>query len=60
MAEIIDLNFYRRFRIILPMHSDANMQPMPENESTSDLRQHAKRLRRKRKINLTPKVRKKD
>jgi len=60
MAEIIDLDFYRKFRIILPLRFEKAEQKMLEKSDLYEARPHAKRFRRKRKLDLTPKVTKKD
>ena len=60
MAEIIDLDFYRKFRIILPIRLDATRQPILNKDKIHDSGQHTKRFRRKRKADLDPQVTKKD
>ena len=60
MAEIIDLDFYRKFRVILPIRLDAARQQILNKEHIHETGHHAKRFRRKRKDDLDPKVTKKD
>lgn len=49
MAEIIDLDFYRKFRIILPVRSDTLQHHHDKLHNTSH---HVKRFRRRRKHDL--------
>lgn len=56
MAEIIDLDFYRKFRIILPIYPLASK----ENKSEETAREEVKRYRRRRKSPPTPTVTKKE
>lgn len=60
MAEIIDLDFYRKFRIILPIRPNKIQQQIPKQDKFYGLGQHTKRFRRKRKGELDTKITKKD
>lgn len=60
MAEIIDLDFYRKFRIILPLRLDEKRRSILNKDKIHDSGHHSKRFRRKRKVDLDPKVTKKD
>ena len=60
MAEIIDLDFYRKFRIILPIRLDTTQQHILNKKNTLGGGHQTKRFRRKRKIDLDPKITKKD
>ncbi|MBY0500880.1 MAG: hypothetical protein K2P93_02625 [Alphaproteobacteria bacterium] len=50
MAEIIDLDFYRKFRVILPVRPNA----LSKNRSSMVSRIVAKRYRRRQKEDSTP------
>jgi hypothetical protein len=50
MAEIIDLDFYRKFRVILPVRPNA----LSKNRSSMVSRIVAKRYRRRQKEESTP------
>jgi hypothetical protein len=57
MAEIIDLDFYRKFRIILPIRPDALRQEIIlKKEKTCESGHHTKRFRRKKKGDIDHKV----
>lgn len=58
MAEIIDLDFYRKFRIILPIRQDIARQPIPRKDKPHG--HQTKYFRRKKKVDLDSKVKKKD
>ncbi|MBA3813334.1 MAG: hypothetical protein H0X26_02400 [Alphaproteobacteria bacterium] len=59
MAEIIDLDFYRKFRIILPIRGTTRKLILKEDQ-TYRIGCQAKPFRRKRKTDVDPKVTKKD
>jgi hypothetical protein len=56
-AEIIDLDFYRKFRIILPVRAQSTDQSVLHKEKYYEAR---KPLRRKRKAEMDQKSSKKD
>lgn len=61
MAEIIDLDFYRKFRIVLPVRLDALPHPpIPHDQLPQGTGHHAKRFRRRRKLDLDSKATKKE
>ena len=60
MAEIIDLDFYRKFRIILPIRLDTVQHQVLHQDKLHGTGHHAKRFRRRRKLDLDPKATKKD
>ena len=60
MTEIIDLDFYRKFRIILPIRLDINQQKILYRDKPHGSGHHTKRFRRKRKVDLEPTVTNKD
>jgi hypothetical protein len=59
MAEIIDLDFYRKFRIILPVRGTVRQTTLREEKSFR-IGYHAKPFRRKRKTDEDSKVTKKE
>lgn len=61
MAEIIDLDFYRKFRIILPVRLDS-LQPRPlsHDKLPQGAGHQSKHFRRRRKLSLESKATKKD
>ena len=60
MADIIDLDFYRKFRIILPIRRDITRLHVLQKDKSYGSGQYTKRFRRKRKIETDPKIKKKD
>lgn len=56
MAEIIDLDFYRKFRIILPVRPHA----LAKHKSYTVARTVNKRYRRRQKVDLESKITKKE
>jgi len=60
MAEIIDLDFYRKFRIVLPIRLDKARQQVLCKDPTYEVGHQRKSFRRKRKLEVDPKVTKKD
>lgn len=61
MAEIIDLDFYRKFRIILPIHPNTTKQQIILHKDKSyGPGHHTKRFRRKKKVDVDHKVTKND
>ena len=59
MAEIIDLDFYRKFRIILPIRGTVRQTTLREEKSYK-FGGHAKPFRRKRKTDGDSKATKKE
>jgi len=60
MAEIIDLDFYRKFRIILPVRMDTFPHQILHQDKSHGTGHHVKRFRRRRKLDLDPKATEKD
>jgi len=56
MADIIDLNFYRKFKIILPLKRREGLR----NRSSTDSRVPVKRYRRRQKLTPNSEAKKKD
>lgn len=56
MAEIIDLDFYRKFRIVLPIRLDTLQNQILHQDKLHGAGHHAKRFRRRRKSDLDPKA----
>jgi hypothetical protein len=56
MAEIIDLDFYRKFRVVLPVRPSA----LAKGKTSIVSRIVAKRYRRRRKEEQTPKITKEE
>lgn len=58
MADIIDLEFYRKFKVVLHIRGTAHRHLL--NEKTRNPGYQTKSFRRKRKIDADPKITKKD
>lgn len=56
MAEIIDLDFYRKFRIVLPVRLDTLQHQSLHQEKLHGIGHHVKRFRRRRKLDEDPKA----